>query len=154
MKRDEDPGSGLGMNPEDALRWQHSYEQPGFVGTYEFELTFEALGQRVSRQARVNYRYTPPWEYWDLCEKGLFTGWESWQISMSVRTAPDEDQEPAIKTDQSEEDNADDPSPPEWVSCDLARVHILPRVWWDRLYGRIEEKCKAEDLRRRRSKGM
>jgi hypothetical protein len=57
--------------------WSISRQFPAFKGRLEFELTFELFGKRVTRQARVDYSYTPDWEYWDLHKKAPFVGWRA-----------------------------------------------------------------------------
>ena len=164
---DEELAEQLSMTVEDARRWRHSFQHPGFTGTYEFELVFDLLGHRVVRNARADYKYTPAWEYWDLQDEGLFTGWESWQVGMSLLTVaePEEEEPPedaadevapigAAGSEELDDEDPDDPKPPAWVSLDLARDGMLPREVWERLYELIDEKCKAEDLERRRAKGM
>lgn len=145
---DEELAEQLSMTVEDARRWRHSFQHPGFTGTYEFELVFDLLGHRVVRQARADYKYTPAWEYWDLQDEGLFTGWESWQVGMSLLTVAQQEEEELpdaasevarIGADGSEElddEDPDDPKPPAWVSLDLARDGMLPRDVWERLCDR------------------
>jgi hypothetical protein len=45
--------------------WKYEEEHPAFVGSYEFDIVFELLDERIARRARVNYKHTPDWEYFD-----------------------------------------------------------------------------------------
>jgi hypothetical protein len=58
---------------------------------YEFGLAIELFGQRVERSARVNYKCTPQWEYFDMHKRGLRNGIGSSQMSIEVLTRPEED---------------------------------------------------------------
>ena len=42
---------------------EYSNNDPGFEEEYEFELTIEMLGRRITRRARALYAHTPRWEY-------------------------------------------------------------------------------------------
>src|SRR5262245_38762860 len=45
---------------------RYDYNNPGFEGEYEFDLTVEMLGQRMTRRAKAKYAHTPHWAYFDL----------------------------------------------------------------------------------------
>lgn len=156
---DEEFAKQMSMTVEDARRWRHSFQHPGFTGSVEFELVFELLGERVVRQARADYKYTPPWEYWDLTDECLFEGWEGWQVAMSLLTVAEPEEEGPEESEQLEgqeldDDDPEDPKPPAWIPLDLARDGMLPRSVWERIYELIDVECKKVDLERRRSKGM
>ena len=158
---DEELASRLSMDVEDARRWRHSSQHPGFTGTLEFELVLELLGERIIRQARADYKYTPEWEYWDLTDQCLFKGWEGWQVGMSLLTVaePDEEGEQTAEeavepAEEMDDDDPEDPRPPAWVPLDLARDGMLPRAVWERIYEMIDAECKTIDIERRRTKGM
>ncbi len=104
------------------------------------------LGERVERRARLEYDFTPAWEYFDLHLKKLFTGWEQWGVSIAMLTQAEvEDDADVERSEPSPETVGDehDPNPPAWVPCDLVRYGVLPRTVWDRMDDLIEEKCRA-----------
>jgi hypothetical protein len=47
---------------------------PAFTGVFEFDLTVEVFGQRVTRKAKAEYEFTPEWEYFDLHKQAPFAG--------------------------------------------------------------------------------
>lgn len=56
---------------------RYSLQYPAFKGTYEFDLTFQMLGNRVTRKAKAEYTFTPEWEYYDLNKMAPYVGLES-----------------------------------------------------------------------------
>jgi len=52
--------------PDQDENTEYSSNNPGFEGEYEFDLTIEMLGRRITRKARALYEHTPCWEYFDL----------------------------------------------------------------------------------------
>lgn len=141
----------------DAHRWNFSHGNPGFTGEIEFDLEMSLVGERVLRRARIKFKYTPEWEYFDLKKQAPFTGWANWSIGLEIYTVADPDDEGEVGSDSDEdvneaEDDPDDPSPPTWTSIgDLGKDGALPRTVWDRFDELIDERCKAEDLDRRRA---
>lgn len=143
----------------DAHRMNFSHDYPGFTGEIEFDLEMTLLGERVLRRARFKFKHTPEWEYFDLKKEALFTGWEHWVTGLEIYTVPDpEDGGEEAGDDDKDADKAqgdddpDDPSPPAWTSIgDLSKDGALPRTVWDRFDELIDERCKAEDIERRRA---
>lgn len=89
-EKDEDIAAQMGMTLEQLADWRHVHDPPGFVGNYEFDLTFDLLGEKVTRRARAEYTFTPEWEYFDLEKQALFTGHYAIQLGLSVLTVEDE----------------------------------------------------------------
>lgn len=164
-----DVATSFVISIERAAAWLHSHDNPAFEGTIEFDLELNLLGEKAIRRARIEYDYTPSWEYYDLRLKRLFVGWEIRGVGLSILIMPEEEDE----DDGPEEDSGDatdaepapiirpesygvdeSPNPPAWLRSDLARYGVLTRRVWDRMDELIEEKCKAEDLERRRSAGL
>src|SRR5262245_53153826 len=75
-------------NPFESERFKFSHENPGFEGTFEFDLTLELFGKRVVRKSRVEYTFTPEWEYFDLKKNALYVGWVNSCVGLSVLTVP------------------------------------------------------------------
>jgi hypothetical protein len=133
----------LGVDPEamikdiqtrDAERLVHSTRFPAFRGTLDFELTVEVLGKRVTRKARADYSYTPEWEYWDLRKQAPYVGWPGSGLCITFRTVPSED-------------ITDDGRTASWEKIDILDIGPV----WDAIDEEIEERCKAEDAKRRRA---
>jgi hypothetical protein len=126
------------MREHDDERWVermvYSNRFPAFEGTLEFDLTIEAFGKRVTRKARAEYTYTPEWEYWDRQKQAPHLGAPGSGLCVSVRTVPDKD------------GHAGDGGP-RWEKIDILDIGEL----WDILDDAIEERCKAEDAKRRRA---
>ena len=75
-------------------------------------------------------------------------------IDLQIYTVPDEP-EVGDPDAEDEDEDPDDPSPPVWTALhDLSKDGALPRAVWDRFDDMIDEKCKAEDLERRREHGL
>jgi hypothetical protein len=126
------------------LRW--SLENPGFSGDIEFDLTFELMGTKSIRRAKVHYEYTPEWEYFDLKKKALYVGIEGSVMSISLLTSPD---------DKPEKRQGSTDEKPEWVPLDdLARSGVLSLDAWEKLDSIAEERAKEEDAWRRQAFGV
>jgi hypothetical protein len=124
------------LEVQELEKWEHTRKHPAFVGRLEFDISFTILGKRVKRKARAEYEFTPDWPYFDLQKKEPFVGWPGSIMTLHVLTVPHPDD-----TDAEE---------PHWVQMeDLAENDILPGEVWDRLRDAIDEKCKAEDAKRR-----
>ena len=148
---DEDRAKFLGFSPEEFKRWRHSHNHPSFEGVAEFDIAIEVLGARVDRRARVKFKYTPEWEYWDLKKGALFTGFLSSEVGLELLTVADELEEGEETAEIAGYDDGDDPRPPAWVDLDLARDGMLPRSVWDLIYDLVDQKCKELDQERRRA---
>jgi hypothetical protein len=110
----------------------YSRKFPAFTGTYDFNLTFELLGKRFTRQVRVDYKFTPEWEYFDLNKNAPCVGWGMWDFCLLVLIPPED-----------EDDNET------WEKVDL--FEAMPLDAWYAIEDEIEERCKAEDDGRRRA---
>jgi hypothetical protein len=154
-RADEQVAKRLELSLEDAHRWRHSQEHPGFEGELEFGIEFALLGHQVERRVRAEYKFTPDWEYYDLEKRQLFTGWMSLTYGMSLLTVADEpDPDEEVVELEGLKEDPDDPRAPAWVKLDLMRDGMLPRQVWNRIYDLIDEKCQAEDQARRRKLGL
>jgi hypothetical protein len=146
---------------------EHRYtdEFPAFAGSHEFDLAFELFGHRVERRARVNYKYTPDWEYFDLHQGKPRKGLESWQTSLEIFTCPEEDNvfdEPETDEEDADAEPEDDDEPededdgeerPAWIGLHIVETGILNRKVWDSMEEAIDAKCRIEDAERRRAAG-
>jgi hypothetical protein len=155
----EEIAKQLGMTVEQWREVHDADKNRPFVGKLEFEIVFDLFGERVTRRARVDYRYTPDWEYLDPKILELRKGWEGAAMGFELLTVPNppEDDEPIVIEDDHDDevvdDDDEDPSPPAWVKFAIVGEGILPRSVWDRIDDAIDEKCKAEDQERRRRHG-
>jgi hypothetical protein len=121
------------MREQDQERVAYSRQNPAFKGTLDFDLAIEVLGKRVTRKARANYTHTPDWEYWDLHMQAPHLGWPQAILGISIRTIPDKDGNPGCA--------------PSWEKIDVLDIGEL----WEIIDDAIEERCKAEDAKRRRA---
>jgi hypothetical protein len=112
-------------------RRRYSDEHPGFSGVIKFDLTVEMFGKRVTRKARCNYEYTPPWAYYDPRKRAVYEGWHGSSMRVEFLSAPEKD---------------GDLGDPAWEKIDILAIGEL----WNVLEDAIEEKSKAEDAERRR----
>jgi len=157
-----DTAHRLGFSIERATAWGHSHKHCAFTGSVELDLEFVLLGERVTRRVRYEYGYTPEWEYYDLVLGKLFVGWgPSWRLGTSLYTQPEDEEEAAELGAASEPDaprdadDEDDPDPPAWAPfSDLLRVGVLPYRVQDKIDELIDQKCRAEDIERRRAAGL
>jgi hypothetical protein len=136
-------GKGMAsvLEPEELEKWEHTLKYPAFVGLLEFDISFTILGKRVKRKAKAEFKFTPGWPYFDLQKKELFVGWPGSIMTLHVLTVPHPDDADAEE--------------PHWVRMeDLAEADILPDGVWDRIRDVIEDKCKAENAKRRRAAGL
>jgi hypothetical protein len=112
---------------------RYSDQFPAFTGRIEFDLTIEVFGKRITRKARADYTYTPEWEYWDLRKREPYEGWNGSSIQVEFLSVPDEDNQPPG-------------SAPEWREADILAIDEV----WNVVEDAIEDRCKAEDVERRR----
>jgi hypothetical protein len=121
------------VRQQDQERMAYSTRFPAFRGTLNFDLTVELLGKRVTRKAMADYTFTPQWEYWDLRKRAPYVGWPGSGLCVTVRTVPDKD----LTCD----------GRPSWEKIDILDISEA----WDVLDDAIEERCRAEDAKRRRA---
>jgi len=118
----------------------YSHKWPAFKGALEFDMTFEFLGQRVTRKAKVVYEHTPAWEYFDLRKRAPYVGSEGTMYHLEILALPQEYHDDGSVTF----------GEPYWVEMpDLLGDDVLPHEAWDPVMDAIDEKCKAEDAARR-----
>jgi hypothetical protein len=139
----------LGVDADDVIRateqeerqlQDYSSKYPGFRGELEFDWTVAFLGQTVIRKARVAYRHTPEWEYYDVRKDALYTGWDSTSYRIEMQAEP-EDQDG---------DGNPIPGTPYWVVVgDITQDDVLPSAVWEAVIDAIDAKCKIEDVERR-----
>lgn len=118
----------------------YSYKWPAFKGELEFDMSFEFLGQKVTRKAKVTYEHTPEWEYFDVRKRAPHVGSEHTMYHLEIQAVPQEyhDEGPMTLGE------------PYWVEMpDLLGDDVLPHEVWEPVIDAINEKCKAEDARRR-----
>lgn len=155
-----DTAHKLGFSIERATAWEHSFQHPAFTGTVELDLEFVMLGERVTRRIRLEYDYTPDWEYYDLTLAKPFVGWgPSWGIGISLYAQPEDEEEAEQRIENENEesrlDDGEDPEPPAWVPfSDLIRLGVLPYRVQDKFDELIDQKCRAEDIERRKAAGL
>jgi len=110
----------------------------------------------VTRKARVEYTFTPEWEYWDLKRNAPYVGWASATFGMSILTVPEDEGYELGEDDEVDETDFkhDDPPKPEWVTFDgVYHLGVLNRKIWDAIDDAIEEQCRVEDAKRRKGAG-
>jgi hypothetical protein len=128
------------MTPEERAHWRYSHKWPAFKGEVEFDMTFEFLGQRVTRRAKVQYEHTPEWEYFDLKKRAPYVGWQGTSYQLEIQAVPQEYHDDGTMT----------LGAPQWASMsDLTGDNVLPHEAWDAVIDAIDEQCKAEDAKRR-----
>jgi len=126
----------LAISDEEQKKMRYSERWLGFSGSYEFDLTFDALGVRGTRKEKADYTFTPKWEYFDLKKRALHVGWPGLSLSISVLPVPQPE---------------DDDQSPTWVDQDINENGVMAEEFWDALHDAIEERCNAEDAARRLS---
>ncbi len=121
---------------------QYSHRFPAFKGTYEFDLTIQMLGNRVTRKAKAEYMFTPEWEYYDLNKLAPHVGLESASYHVEVEAVPQEYHDDGTVTEGTRQ----------WVKMkDLIEDGVLPHEVWDVLLNEIDQQCKVEDTKRRQA---
>jgi hypothetical protein len=122
---DDEVAKRFQFSIEDAHRWRHSKEHPGFIGELEFDIEFNLLGHHVKRLVRAEYEFTPEWEYYDLNKKVLFTGWGSLTYQMSLLTVADEpDPDEQVIEVEGIPDDPDDRGQPGQISAPPSTSHV------------------------------
>ena len=144
----------MGVDPDEMIRKtevedralsNYSFSYPGFKGELPFDLTISLLGKSVTRKAKVAYEHTPEWPYYDLPKQSQFTGWESTKYHIELQAVPEEYDDDGTMTFGT----------PRWIEMtDLTEDDVLPHEAWDAVIDAVDEKCKAEDAKRRRAAGL
>jgi len=111
----------------------------GFEGKYEFDLTIEMLGRRITRKARAVYEHTPCWEYFDLKKNALRVVDNSeTAFYFEVLAMPQEFHEDGTVTDEE----------PYWARV-TAIIDLFDDLT-DALCVAIDDQCWSEDEERRK----
>jgi len=128
----------------------HTLRYPGFKGTTEFDITFEALGITCLRKVRVTWERTPAWPYYDLHKRGVVAMPAQGSMGLEIWAVPDElgwrpTPNGGWKRSRGEA---------VWVQAHpLLYDGVLPSSVSETLEERIEQQCRAEDLKRREEFG-
>jgi hypothetical protein len=127
--------------PDHEEQSQYSSDNCGFEGKYEFDLTVEMLGRRITRRARVLYEHTPLWPYFDRKKNGLCVAdIPETMLSLEILAMPREFHEDGTVTDKA----------PYWVEAnEILDDDLFPDLT-DALCDAIDDRCKSEDEERRR----
>lgn len=125
----------LGLEAQEFERYVHSNRHPAFNGSFTFNITFELLGERVRRKARVVYESTPEGEYFDLIKNALFDGWgnSSYFIELQGWEEGETGKRKAV-----------------WYRSDINDVFLTEKLSW-KVFDLIEEECERIDRKRRRN---
>lgn len=121
---------------------EYCRKHPAFTGTYEFDLSIEMLGEKITRKMRADYEHTPEWEHWNLDKNSLFIGWAMSRLSLSAWIEPEKK---VIYTN-------DDPlsKGPTWIELEGDDLYTLESGdMSEKLFDAIDDQCKVEDAKRR-----
>src|ERR1700693_5009585 len=136
-----------------------------FTGRLTFDLTFVLLGKAVVRKLRIDYGYRPEWDYFDPETRTIVPGGPE-QINTVpwLQVPPPDEAEVSyladthghrIETDELLKSNGkprtwQDWTEPRWLRADtLNEKQVLPLEMWDMIDAAIDDRCRAEDARRR-----
>ncbi|CCB63749.1 hypothetical protein [Hyphomicrobium sp. MC1] len=126
-------------------RMLHTNDHPAFKGELELDLTISLVGKSVTRKMKVEYSFTPSWEYFDLHKGSLYVGWESSVLKLSVQGLPEGTVEKTADGKMITTRSA-----PVWYSGELLfEDGVLTREMDDAIYAAVEQHCQEEDRRRR-----
>jgi hypothetical protein len=120
---------------------EYSNNNPGFEGEYEFDLTIEMLGRRITRRARAVYAHTPRWEYFDLQKNALFiSDIPDTVLRFEILALPK----------KFHEDGRTTAKEPYWVTVDdLTEDNLFPMLMIA-LLDAIDDQCSCKDAERRK----
>ena len=121
-------------------QWRHADQHPGFDDAIEFDIEMEMLGLRFTRRAKIEFQYTPEWEYFDLVKNKAYVGNWSSSLCLWLYAVPDN---PGMEND-----------PPSWVRVDLLEEGVLPTAVWDRIDEEVDKRSKRIDRKRREERGL
>ena len=139
------------LQGDDQERWTYTHEHPAFVGVQEFDFAMSALGQSVTRVLRIEYRFTPEWEYYDHFKQTLHVGWESSAISAKIQGVSEGGE---IERTPSGRTRTLRPRPIWHPAEVLLEDGVMSRGMYDAIYSAIEQKCVDHDIEARRSRGL
>jgi hypothetical protein len=125
--------------------------EPAFTGTIEIDLTLSAFGIECVRKARVNWEWTPEWPYFDLRTKRVVEVLARGGFGLEIWAVPGTeilDMTPAGKWEATKDN-------PSWIDANwLIRDGVLPSTIREQIEHEIEQRCQAEDQRRRALNGI
>jgi hypothetical protein len=119
----------------------HGFDCPAFAGEYEFDLTLEMFGQRITRRAKILYEHTPFWEFFDLKQNApLVVAYPRTSLQIEILAIPQEFHEDGTVTE----------GEPHWVAPrEMLEDGVLPEPGMLALLDAIDARCMAEDVARR-----
>jgi hypothetical protein len=117
----------------------------GFEGTLDFELKIELFGRLVTRRARVVWKNTPDWEFYDMELRRLVLGSGYSHIRMEVLIPPD----PEVDFVSVDGVARKEPCAPVWTDLELLEEGLLPEGVYDAIDEHIDRLCRQEDAIRR-----
>jgi hypothetical protein len=140
----------LGIEPNDLIestelqeteRSQYSMRYPAFRGELEFDITIAFAGQSFTRKPKVVYEHTPERAYFDERKQALYEGRNGTMYHLEILAVPevyDDDDQPME-------------GKPYWLKMDdITHDDVVPNQMFHDLLEAVDEKCKVEDVERRR----
>jgi hypothetical protein len=125
--------------------------EPAFTGTIEFNLAFNAFGVDCVRRVRVNWAWTPEWPYLDIREKRVVEVLSRGGFGLKIWAVPEE--EMSVQTPAGTWKEVKDE--PGWIGANwLLMDGVLPKTVREQIEHEIEQRCQAEDQRRRALHGV
>lgn len=117
-----------------------------FAGSIEFKLTIRALDQLVTRQAQVNYTYTPTWSFYDMLSHKDRAGDPLLEFGLSLLAVPRSDRNRSFSPPA---------KAPYWVPVSqLLTVGVLRTQVYDQIRARIDAEAMSLDRANRISAGV
>lgn len=123
----------LELKGEELERFLHSHRHPAFNSSFTFDISFEFLGTRVRRKARVIFESTPEGEYFDLAKNALFNGWGNSSYFIEL---------------QGWEEGKDGKRRKVWHRSDINDVFLTEKLSL-KIFDLIDEECERLDRKRR-----
>lgn len=139
------------LKASDQDQWIYSHEHPAFVGTIDIDLAMSILGRSTTRVLRIEYQFTPEWEYYDHFKQALHVGWENSAISAKIQGITEGGEIERTPSGRSRTLR----SQRVWHPAELLLEDgVMPREMYDAIYSAVEQKCIDEDMEARRSRGF
>lgn len=123
------------MTPEQEEAFLYSLRHPAFTSYISFELEMTMFAEKVNRQARVNFRLTPEWPYWDSHLNREHVSAELFSWDFEVLAVP----EFGTKTERK----------PRWTPLGILEPGIIPQSVVESIRELADEECKKLDKARR-----
>jgi hypothetical protein len=125
--------------------WLESWGRPAFTGDLEFDLVLEFLGRRDTKRCKVVYAFTPEWPFYDPNTKTVREETETCSYHVEIKAVPELRQKA---------DGTWKLGKPYWIHFeDFIRDDVLSHDMRDAILNAIEERCRLEDVERRRTAG-